>query len=585
MPELTWKGKAAITEHHLDVPVCELVPVFKCDDKGVKTECSTDLLSAENLISESTGNRILHGDNLLALKALLPEYEGRIKCIYIDPPYNTGNEGWVYNDNVNSPEMRNWLGRTVGKAAEDLNRHDKWLCMLYPRLKLLHQLLADDGAIFISIDDNEQHHLRMICDEIFGERNYLGMITRKQSSGSKNDTGNSKIITTVDYILCYKKKSFEFYAYQIENKKKFLYNDAIGDFSIRALEMQGGDDTLPKRSKMGYSIYYNKITNDVKTLFDYDLDKEKVYENENEALLKTGYKCYRPRKRGNHLGRWRWGLETFIERLEDNLVYFDDKRVYMKERASNFVNKYPEALLENFLNTEGTNELKEIFSNKNFDFPKPSNLIKFLCSVSTKPNDIILDSFAGSGTTAHAVINLNKDGGKRKYILIEMEDYAENITAERVRRVLANNAAAAEKELGFEENNSTNGFVYYDLGCPLFLEDKNLNPAASVAALRQYIWCTETNHIPANEKTALQIYDTPDAFYLGKSTEIHYFFCYDGGSKECVLDRDLLRALLLKCPENAEKMLIYADNLLLDDIDMAEYGIIFKKIPRNIIQM
>ena len=203
MPTLHWIGKDKVINHHMDVPFKVLEHTYGFEN-GALTDQET-----------KSGNKIIHGDNLEALKSLLPEYEGKIKCIYIDPPYNTGNEGWVYNDNVSDPKINKWLHSVVGKEGEDLSRHDKWLCMMYPRLKLLHKLLAEDGAIFISIDDNEQANLKLICDEIFGGRNYLGLITRKQSSGSKNDTGSNKIITTADYITCYKKNSFEFFPYQI----------------------------------------------------------------------------------------------------------------------------------------------------------------------------------------------------------------------------------------------------------------------------------------------------------------------------------------------------------------------------------
>lgn len=139
MPTLHWIGKDKVINHHLDVPFRVLDHQYTYDNGTQKASTRSE-----------SGNKIIHGDNLEALKALLPEYEGKIKCIYIDPPYNTGNEGWVYNDNVSDPKLKRWLGQVVGKEAEDLTRHDKWLCMMYPRLKLLHKLLADDGAIFIS---------------------------------------------------------------------------------------------------------------------------------------------------------------------------------------------------------------------------------------------------------------------------------------------------------------------------------------------------------------------------------------------------------------------------------------------------
>lgn len=154
MPILQWIGKEKVVNHHLEVPCHVLSRTYSFDEEGQKEK------------DNGSENMVIHGDNLLALKSLLPQYEGRVKCIYIDPPYNTGNEGWVYNDAVNDPVIKRWLGEVVGKEGEDLSRHDKWLCMMYPRLRLLQRLLSDDGAIFISIDDNEFANLKLICDEI-----------------------------------------------------------------------------------------------------------------------------------------------------------------------------------------------------------------------------------------------------------------------------------------------------------------------------------------------------------------------------------------------------------------------------------
>ena len=156
MPTLEWIGKDKVVNHHQEVPYRVLERQYSYDEAGQHAE------------DNGSENMIIHGDNLEALKALLPRYEGKVKCIYIDPPSNTGNEGWVYNDNVNDPKIKKWLGEVVGKEGEDLSRHDKWLCMMYPRLKLLQRLLAEDGVIFISIDDNELYNLKSICDEIFG---------------------------------------------------------------------------------------------------------------------------------------------------------------------------------------------------------------------------------------------------------------------------------------------------------------------------------------------------------------------------------------------------------------------------------
>ncbi len=159
MPTLKWIGKEKIINYHNEGPFCSL---------NEKREYSVNGNETENLL--------IKGDNLEALKALLSFYYSRIKAIYIDPPYNTGNENWRYNDNVSSPEIRSWLGKVVGGEAEDLSRHDKWLCMMYPRLKLLWELLDEDGVIFASIDDNELYNLRTLMNAIFGESNFIALL-------------------------------------------------------------------------------------------------------------------------------------------------------------------------------------------------------------------------------------------------------------------------------------------------------------------------------------------------------------------------------------------------------------------------
>ena len=199
MPTLQFKGKNIIWNHHLSIPYHSLDEVETLPFQPEKAD----------------GNLIIEGDNLLALKALLPQYAGKVKCIYIDPPYNTGNEGWVYNDNVNSPMLKDWLGKEVGK--DDLTRPDKWLCMMVPRLKLLRELLADDGAIFISIDDNEQHILRMAMDELFGEENFVANIVWQKKYCPANA---AKFISeTHEYVIMYCKNK-ELWAPNLINRNE-----------------------------------------------------------------------------------------------------------------------------------------------------------------------------------------------------------------------------------------------------------------------------------------------------------------------------------------------------------------------------
>lgn len=406
---LVWEDKPEAVEERLR----EELPVLIED-------ASKAIVSTE---TDAPNHVLIEGDNLEALTALAYTHEGKIDVIYIDPPYNTGNKDFVYND------------RYVD--SEDSYRHSKWLSFMSRRLRIAKQLLSDKGVIFISIDDNEQAALKLLCDEVFGNDNFLGTITRRQSSGAKNDTGDGRITTTADYILTYGKKDFQFIPYYVQNQKNYTRIDKEGKFSPRALEMQGGGDTLTARPRMGYSVYHRESDNALKLLFDYDLSNNPVYSEPDTDLISQGFKCYRPRKRDMALGIWRWGDGTFIEKFNANLVHFEKGRIFIKEREKSDIPKYPEAIWEEYLNTQGTNELKDILGSKSFNFPKPTKLITQLLKVSNP--SIILDFFAGSGTTLHAVMQLNADdGGHRKCILVTNNEnnICEEVTYERNKRVI-----------------------------------------------------------------------------------------------------------------------------------------------------
>ncbi|MCE5361190.1 MAG: site-specific DNA-methyltransferase [Acidithiobacillus sp.] len=237
MPTLNWIGKEAIIKHHKDVPFRLLEPVPELSCGG------TD-----------SGNLIVQGDNLHALKALLPRYAGQVKCIYIDPPYNTGNEGWVYNDNVNSPEIRKWLGEVVGKEGETLDRHDRWLCMMYPRLVLLRQFLREDGAIFVSIDDNEVASLRLLMDEIFGSRNFVGTVIWQKKYAVSND--HKTIAPMHDFVLVYQRSPSwqrNLLPRGQEKDSQYKHKDEKGEFRV-------SDYTCAKTAEERPNLYY-PITN------------------------------------------------------------------------------------------------------------------------------------------------------------------------------------------------------------------------------------------------------------------------------------------------------------------------------------
>lgn len=536
MPTLHWIGKEKIVNHHRDVPFHTLKHQYNFN---------TDSPSE---------NKIIQGDNLLALKSLLPEYEGRIKCIYIDPPYNTGNEGWVYNDNVSDPRLKKWLNAVVGKEGEDLSRHDKWLCMMYPRLQLLRRLLADNGAIFISIDDNEQANLKLICDEIFGGGNFKGIFIWK--SRQIVDSRNQDMISKDhEYILIYSKTSLFKLRGKLSDKSKYSNpdNDKRGAWMSNSILGLANKEQRP-------NLHYEITDPDTGIIYDCPAD--------------TG---------------WRYSKETMASKINEKRIFFPKKqggrpreKKFLMELASDFTG-FSTILGESVGYTlNGTRTVREIIPEAQFAFPKPFELVQEIIEQATNHNSIILDSFAGSGTTAHAVLNMNeKDGGNRKFILVEMEAYAENITAERVRRVISQKEKEGIKETDNQqvsidfpsEPKAKVGFSYYTLGEALFdpIEDE-LNENAPLYDLQAYIWYSET-------RSPYQA--TPQGYYLGEQHGVAYFFAYERERSTCLNASFLAQAL----DYQADKYVIYADACLLSDEQLLKNNVKFKKIPRQIIRI
>lgn len=538
MPTLTWIGKDKVINHHLEVPYRVLERQYSFDENG---QHETDNGSA---------NKIIHGDNLEALKALLPEYEGKIKCIYIDPPYNTGNEGWVYNDNVNDPRMRDWLHKTVGKEGEDLSRHDKWLCMMYPRLKLLQRLLAEDGAIFISIDDNEELALKAICAEIFGARNYItNFIWRKVDSPNDN-----KVAITPDheYILAYAKNI---------SRLSLLQKSApeIID-AYRQVDENGRrcrDRLLKKNGK-------NSLRRDRPTMFfpitaPDGTEVLPIHDNGEEACWAMGKDGVAKQIKAGTLV-WKKRIRNGTEGWEP----------YTREYAPDVPTRpYPSIWADLPTMRQAKAVLKKIFQTSDlFDTPKPSELIERLLQMIGDKNVVILDSFAGSGTTAHAVLNMNKaDGGNRGFILVEMGDYADTITAERVKRVIDGYGEGKKAVEG-----TGGSFSYYELGEPLLCGDV-LNEKVSTDKIREYIYFTDT-------KSSLPEPNPDEPYFLGVHVGSAYYFYYE---KQAVTT--LNRAFLNTVRTRADAYVIYADLCTLSDAELEKYHITFKKIPRDITKL
>ena len=432
MPSLQFKGKVFVENYHLAVPFHELQPVRS---RGLSKKASLH----DNLVVE--------GDNLASLKALLPIYHGRVKCIYIDPPYNTGNEGWAYNDNVNSPMMWEWLGKVVDR--EDLTRHDKWCCMMLPRLKLLRELLRDDGAIFISIDDNEVHRLRSLMDEVFGEDNFVGMIVWRNVT----DNNPTNISVEHEYIVCYASSKdrleaiWRASALPVQQKLIDVGNEFIADFS----------DQNERQAE--YTNWFRRNRTQLRPLDRYKyIDNQGIFTG-SQSVHNPGKEGYRydvihPRTENpckQPLMGYRFPPETMRDMLQQDRILFgedESKIIEIKLYASEYKSKLSSVVeLDTRL---GSYELKEIFSLRQriFDYPKPSELVRDIVSFATEKDSIVLDSFAGSGTTAHAVLALNQeDGGNRRFVLIECEDYVDSITAERVRRVIKGVPSAKDESL------------------------------------------------------------------------------------------------------------------------------------------
>src|SRR5690625_458007 len=367
---------------------------------------------------DTTQNLVLKGDNLDSLKILKNHYMGKIKCIYIDPPYNTVNDEFVYRDKFDQEEAE-VLG-LANLSEADIKRlefsfgskksHNGWLSFMYPRLLLAKDLLSKDGVIFISIDDNEQANLKLLCDEIFGEENFLSLMVI--ITGANQSGEGVRIQKNTEYCLAYSKTI---------NSKCINRVDKVEE-SYRNLN--DAPTPFETRKDMGYSIYYNPITKELIPLHDYD--KERISTNDanqvytdDTSLINRGFIPIRPGMRNNKLHRWRWNIDTFKNRIDEIVVFENDGeyQVKFKQKGLN-----PPKSYHNY--GGGTSEVKNLFDGiKLFDYPKGLDYIKYLASIGCKDDEIILDFFAGSGTTRHAIMQLNaEDGGNRKFILCQIDD-------------------------------------------------------------------------------------------------------------------------------------------------------------------
>lgn len=373
----------------------------------------------ESVDWDNTENLYIEGDNLEVLKLLQESYLGKVKMIYIDPPYNTGND-FIYKDNfaMGLTDYNEQVGAYSEETGERLFKntdtngrfHSDWCSMIYPRLMLARNLLSDNGVIFISIDDIESSNLRKLCDEIFGSSNFI--VEMINVTGASQNGEGVKIQKNTESCLVYAKNYSLCYPNKVDKAEESLRN------------LNDSPTPFITRPEMGYTIYYNPYNHDIIPIKDYDRSKistndiNLVY-TDDLSLIQKGYLPLRPGFRNGQLNRWRWGIETFIERKNEIVVKNNSGKYSVFFRQSGF---NPPKNLLNY--TVGTNELKNLFNGKKcFDFPKSVNMIKYLCSIGLNDNDIIIDFFSGSATTAHAVMQLNaEDGGHRKFIMVQIQE-------------------------------------------------------------------------------------------------------------------------------------------------------------------
>ena len=398
MPRIDFRGKQFVYSHHLTVPV-----------KSIEINERKSFANSKKRPATLEESLIINADNLQAMKALLPYVGGKVNLIYIDPPYNTGSERWKYNDNVNSPLMKQWLKEGVVEA-EDLSRHDKWLCMMWPRLQLMKELLAEDGAIFVSIDDHEMSYLKPLMDEVFGRENWVAsLVWRKKPGGGQDSLHYAR---EHEYILLYRKsESFNLQLFKKKDIKK--YNKIINGRRCKLIPLEKWGSN--SRRVDAPTAYYPIKDPDGKDYHPVNPDSEEG--------------CWRKKPEKLDSDHIHWTTLSKKKGRRPFEVEYHDEAEGKRE--------VPRTILYKVADTaQAAKELKKIFGEKAFDNSKPSDLIKELLRFTAGKDALVMDAFAGTGTTGHAVLKLNsEDKGSRKFILIESEKHADSITAERIRRV------------------------------------------------------------------------------------------------------------------------------------------------------
>ena len=559
MPTLDWIGKKAVVNHHREVAY----RLIHCDkDKSVG--------------DPDAGNLLVQGDNLEALKALLPYYAGKVKCIYIDPPFNTGSEDWIYNDNVNSPEIREWLGSLVKKEGEDLSRHDKWLCMMYPRLALLREFLSIDGTIFFHIDDNELGNSILLMDEIFDRRNRTFIISFKQASATGHKSINPGCVNTTNNILIYAKSKSKWspnkvytgrerdarYNRWIENRsdsfENWRFTTLMSGFAkaksltvkeARALLKEDPQELDNFVLANAASVIqparpdYESVGQDTKDAIDMSLaDPNRVF-----CVKREGYS------------------DIYLIGGQRILFYSDKIKIIDGVPVSGEpLTTLWDDILSNNIHKEG-----------NIEFPKgkkPEALIKRCLDLATNPGDLVMDTFAGSGTTAAVAHKMN-----RKWITVEMGQHAITHTLPRLTSVIeGKDASGISHEVGWAGGG---GFRYCVLGEALFDAYGNVNPVVTFPDLAAHVFFCETGSpIPQRASKGNPLIGTflDRAIYLLHDPES---LGVPNAAAGNVLTLAVLEALPSPLEDFSGHRIVYGEGCTLSDDRLMAEGVTFKQIP------
>ncbi|MFO1491084.1 MAG: site-specific DNA-methyltransferase [Kiritimatiellia bacterium] len=534
MPSIHFKGKALVQHHHLTVPTHELLPVKA---KGLSPRPSLH------------DNLVVHGDNLKALKSLLPYYHGKVKCVYIDPPYNTGNEGWVYNDNVNSPMINDWIGKVVDR--EDLTRHDKWLCMMLPRLRLLRDFLREDGVIFISIDDNEVHRLRALLDEVFGEENFVANILWQKVFSPKNTA--KYFSEDHDHIIVY------------------------------ARNLEVWKPNLIKRSDEALSRYENPDNDPRGPWATSDMTARNFYSLGTYEVKSPAGKKHKP-SMGTY---WRFSEENFWQLEKEGRIWWGTNGENMP-RMKRYLSEVKDGVVPQTMwfyedvghTQDAKRELLALFdfqkSEDVFVTIKPTALLRRILEIGSAPGDIVMDCFAGTGGLAHAVLQLNKDSNKpRQFVIMESEPYADTLTAERVRRVIKGVKTAKDEDL---RKGYGGTFSYFEVGEAMRLQS-----------------LLKGGKMPTYEDLAAYVYFTatgeefqPEAVnrkknFIGVGKRYEAYLLYEPNPeklRDLALTLDFARAL--PKPKKDRRILVFAPTKYLDAEHLDLYQIDFCQLPYEI---